>query len=143
MATYSEVKADKEQAGYGHESNKCVLIALAIVADCGYEVARSAVHLHTPTGNVSAGRGYYGHHYRPAYKWLLSSVGKTMTHLDLSTVRIHAKTVRSFTPRVARALGCKDGFIEVRGHIIAVKNYKVEDWSEEKVKRITGVTIVK
>ena len=142
MTTYNTVKADKVQSGYDHETNKCVLIALAVVAECGYDVARSAVHLHTPAEAIHDKHGYYGHHYMPAYKWLLSSVGKTMRHLDLSTVRVHAKTVRSFTPRVARALGVKDGFIQVRGHILAVKNYKVEDWSEERVRRIQSVTIV-
>jgi hypothetical protein len=138
MATYNEVKEDQKAAGFAYEYNKCVLIALAVVTDCGYTVARDAIRLRLKRTDSPTG-GYYNHEYLPAYKWVLSAMGKDIQLIELENVRKVAKTVKGLNTRACMKLGLKDGFVQVRGHILAVKDYTVQDWSESRCLRIQQV----
>jgi biotin operon repressor len=139
MQTYGT--ALNELRALGH-SNKCVVIAASVLFNMTYTEALGIIDA-LVTRKVPKNGGYYRHEYMPIYKDLAAASEMSLQLIPLDTVRRYAKTGKSFTPRVARALGITDGIIQYRSHVAAIKDGKIEDWSDGRQNRIQRVYMLR
>ena len=118
----------KVQQDRNLEFNDCTVKAIAIACDVAYKVAHRAL--------ANAGRkrrqGCYPHEQEAALKAL---------GFEVEYIHFSAKTVKTLASDPVVAKGHYMAW--VRGHVFAVKNGKVEDWSEGRKHRIKAVGVVR
>ena len=131
-ARYAELQARCKARGH---RNKCVVIDMALLTDESYDDVYEVLSRFIP--GVGVRGGYYPSDYMPILRRMLKARGKELVTLDLHHVRRVAKTTKTLDGRGASRLGIRFGLVHSRGHIAAVMNFRVADWSEDRVKRIT------
>lgn len=119
------VKADKVSLAM-NESNDCSVKALAILTDTAYKVAHA----------VLADLGRKPRKGAVLYD-MFSAVRMLGWKREEVTDSVTAKTVKKIASDPVFSHG--HFLIYTSGHVVAVKNGKVEDWSEDRALRIKQV----
>lgn len=122
------------------DHSACTVIATAIVCGCSHASADKVV---TEVGGRERGRGIYFNGTELMHN-VLAKFGKVAT-CEYSRERDYRPGVRGFSLKtVAQRYPRGRYLVFVRGHVAALRNGKLDDWSEgrshtvQAVYRITG-----
>lgn len=109
-----------------NESNDCAVKAIAIACNVPYKVAHRLLEKHTGRKHR---RGTLTHMINPAIR-----------HLGFEVTQLHDVTAKTIST-IARDSAVQDGFfvVYVRGHIAAIVNGQIEDWTEGRRHRVIAV----
>lgn len=120
MNNFQKVKNESSKA---NESNDCAVKAIAIACNVPYKVAHKAL--------ANLGRRNRRGTLNSTIHTAIKQLG---FELECITFKVKAKTVTT----LAADRAVKDGFFVafVRGHIAAIVNGQIEDWTEGKRHRI-------
>ena len=122
---YSKAKV---QQALNLEHNDCTVKAIAIACDVAYRVAHRAL--------ANAGRPRRDGCYPRQQQAAIEALG-----FEIEYIHFSAKTVKTLASDPVVAKGHYMAW--VRGHVFAVKNGKVEDWTEGRKHRIQSVGVVR
>ena len=120
MNNFEKVKNESFKA---NESNDCAVKAIAIACNVPYKVAHKAL--------ANLGRRNRRGTLNSTIHTAIKQLG---FNLECITFKVKAKTVTT----LAADRAVKDGFFVafVRGHIAAIVNGQIEDWTEGKRHRV-------
>ena len=117
---YQSTVRETSKAG---ELNDCTVKALSIIADVPYKVAHHAMH--------QAGRRNWRGADRFQQKDALESLGFEQKRVDFKPCQVRTVTRQLDPKKIYR--------VHVRGHALAVRYGKVEDWSEGSARRVQEI----
>jgi hypothetical protein len=121
MTLYSETRAASKAAG---EKNDCAVVAIAIACQVEYRLAHYLLK--------KRGRKYRRGTRMNDIVHVVKLLGYRLT-----PVPVKSKTVRTLGREMVNTEG--HYFVRATGHVLAIVDGSVQDWTSNRLKRVLGV----
>lgn len=137
---YYETVREQRSSYKPKETNDCTVIATAIVTGCGYRRAHKTI---ASFGREDGGTFFYRVHVEE----IMNQLGCEIKFLaEPKTIKSFLRSARtnSAIDNVAKILPTNNTYILfVRGHVAAVKDGQLQDWTNGRKHRVIAIARVK